>query len=97
LLGPVEIIAAEIERVIADFQAQYRSAAAKRDELARIHQRPVRLVLVVEDSRRNRSAVREHSALLSSMLPAGSRDVLKAIRGGKPLGRDGMLWVRSRH
>ena len=95
--GSVEIIAIEIERIIADLQAQYRSAAAKRDELALAHQRPVRLVLVIEDSRRNRAAVREHSALIRSMLPAGSRDVLRSIRRGKPLGRDGILWVRSRH
>jgi len=92
--GPVEIIAAEIERLLADLQAQYRAAAAKRDELALIHQRPVRLVLVVEDNRRNRAAVRDHAALIGSMLPAGSREVLRALRGGQPLGRDGILWVR---
>jgi transcriptional regulator with XRE-family HTH domain len=92
--GPVEIIAAEIERILADFQAQYRGAAAKRDELALKHQRPVRLVLVVEDNRRNRAAVSDHAALIGSMLPAGSREVLKALRVGQPLGRDGILWVR---
>jgi hypothetical protein len=96
LFGPMEIIAMEIERLIADFQAQYRAAAAKRDDLALLHQRPVRLVLVIEDSRRNRAALREHAALIRSTLPAGSREVLRALRAGEPLGRDGILWVRPR-
>jgi DNA-binding XRE family transcriptional regulator len=96
LFGPMEIIAMEIERLIADFQAQYRAAATKRDELALVHQRPVRLVLVIEDTRRNRAALREHAALIRSTLPAGSRDVLRALRAGEPLGRDGILWVRPR-
>lgn len=94
--GATEIIHAEIERLLADFQAQYRSAAAKRDELAALHQRPVRLVLVIEDTRRNRAAVREHAALIRSMLPATTRDVLRSLRTGEPLGRDGMLWIRPR-
>jgi hypothetical protein len=93
--GPVEIIAAEIERLIADFQAQYRAAVAKRDELALLHRRPVRLVLAIEDTRRNRASLRDHSALIGSVLPAGSRDVLRALRGGQPLQRDGILWVRA--
>ena len=92
--GPVEIIAAEIERLLADFQAQYRAAAAKRDELALLHRRPVRLILVVADNRRNRAVVSQHAELIRMALPAGSREILKAIRHGEPLGRDGMLWVR---
>lgn len=96
-LGPVEIIHAEIERLLADFQAQYRSASAKRDELATMHQRPVRLVLVIEDTDRNRVAVQEHAALIRSSLPAGSREVFRALRTGQPLGRDGILWIRPRN
>jgi len=96
LFGPVEIIAMEIERLIADFQAQYRAASAKRDELAVAHQRPVRLVMALEDTRRNRAAMREHEALIRSVLPADSREVLRAIRTGDPLGRDGLLWIRPR-
>ena len=94
--GPEEILATEIERLLADWQAQYRSADAKRDELAEAHQRPVRLILAVEDTRRNRAVVVEHSALTRSMLPAGSREILAALRTGAPLGRDGLLWVRRR-
>ena len=96
LFGPVEIIAMEIERLIADFQAQYRAASAKRDELAVAHQRPVRLVMALEDTRRNRAAMREHEALIRSVLPADSREVLRAIRTGDPLGRDGLLLIRPR-
>jgi len=94
--GSLEILAMEIERLIADLQAQYRAASAKRDDLAVGHQRPVRLVMVLEDTRRNRAAVREHEALVRAMLPAGSREVLRALRSGEPLGRDGLLWVRPR-
>lgn len=95
--GPEEIIHTEIERFLADYQAQYRSASAKRDELAAHHHRPVRLVLVVEDTLRNRAVVRQHAALIASALPAGSREVMRAIRTGRPLGRDGMLWIRPRN
>jgi transcriptional regulator with XRE-family HTH domain len=92
--GPDEIIHAEIERVLADLQAQYRSGSTKRDELAAAHRRPVRLILVVEDTRRNRTAVRPHLQLLRAMLPAGSREVMRSIRTGQPLGRDGLIWIR---
>jgi transcriptional regulator with XRE-family HTH domain len=96
LFGPIEIIHIEIERMLADLQQQYRNAAEKRDVLAAAHHRPVRLVLVVEDTRRNREVVRPHADLIGAMLPAGSREVLKAIRSGEPLGRDGILWIRRR-
>ena len=94
LFGAEEIIAAEVERLLADLQAQYRAADAKRTELAALHQRPVRLVLAVEDTRRNRTVAREHAAVIRSMLPAGSRDIMRAIRTGESLRRDGLLWVR---
>ena len=94
--GPVEILATEIERLLADWQAQFRSADAKRGELAEAHQRPVRLVLAIEDTRRNRAVVADHSTLIRSMLPAGSREILTALRAGTPLTRDGLLWVRRR-
>jgi len=92
----MEIIHAEIERFLADWQAQFRSASAKRDDLATRHDRPVRLVLVVEDTRRNRQAVRQHEAIIRDALPAGSREIMRAIRTGLPLGRDGLLWIRAR-
>lgn len=96
VFGATEIIAVEIYRMIVDLQAQYRSAAAKRDELAALHQRPVRLVLVLEDTRRNRAALREHAGVLATLLPADSREVLRALRSGGPLHRDGILWLRRR-
>lgn len=94
--GPDEIMALEIYRLIADLQAQYRSAANKREELAATHQRPVRLVLVLEDTRHNRTVLREHASVVAAMLPAGTREVLKSLRSGAPLGRDGLLWLRPR-
>ena len=93
--GSAEIVAIEIERLVVDFQAQFRAADAKRVELASSHARPVRLVLLVADTHRNRHAVRQHEALIRSALPAGTREVLAALRGGRPIGRDGLAWVRQ--
>lgn len=92
--GATEIIAIEIERLLSDFQAQYRRATEKRDALAERHQRPVRLVFAVLDTRRNRAAVHAHAPVIATALPAGTREVLGAIRTGRPLSRDGLVWVR---
>lgn len=96
VFGPTEIVAIEIYRLIADLQAQYRSAAGKRDELAASHHRPVRLVLALEDTQHNRTLMREHASAVVTMLPAGSREILRSLRSGEPLGRDGLLWLRAR-
>lgn len=92
--GPAEIIASEVERLASDFQGQYRRADRKRQLLAERHQRPVRLVLVIEDTRANRRALEPHLEFIRSVLPADSRGVLRGLRSGKPLGRDGLLWRR---
>lgn len=92
--GTDEIIAVEIERRMADYQAQYRSVARKRDWLAQHHGRRVRLVVAVEDTRRNRTAMSPHLQLTGIVLPAGSRRVMKAITAGVPLRSDGLLWTR---
>lgn len=92
--GPNEIVAVEIERLLADYQAQYRRADAKRQRLAALHRRPVRLVLAVEDRRSNRAALADHGSIRRLSLPAGSRAVMLALRTGKPLGDDGLLWIR---
>ena len=92
--GPQEIIAAEVERMIVDFQDQYRRADRKREALGAQHSRPVRLVMVLEDTKRNRTAVERHIEIVRTALPAGSREVFRALRTGEPLGRDGLAWVR---
>ena len=94
--GPIEIIATEIDRLMTDFQAQYRRNATKREWLAAQHHRPIRLLMVVEDTDRNRAALAQHADFIRTALPAGSREVLKALRTGEPLGRDGLLWIRRR-
>ena len=96
LFGAEEIVATEVERLIVDLQDQYRRADRKRQALAAMHQRPVRLVLVVEDTARNRAAFERHADFIRSMLPAGSREILAALSNGRPLGRDGLLWLRRR-
>lgn len=94
--GPTEIIHSEIERRLADWQSQIRRAIVKRDELAG----PSPATRAAGHGRggteRNRTMAREHAALIGSMLPAGSREVMRSLRTGKPLGRDGILWVRPR-
>lgn len=96
LFGPMEIIDAEVDRMVTDFQAQYRRNARKRDYLAERHQRPVRLVMVVEDTERNRTAIAPHAEFIATALPAESREILRSLRSGEALGRDGLLWIRRR-
>jgi transcriptional regulator with XRE-family HTH domain len=96
LFGPTEIIDSEIDRILGDFQDRFRRNSQKRDWIAAHHQRPVRLVMIVEDTPRNRAAVAPHADLIRTALPADSRDVLRALRSGKPLGKDGLLWIRRR-
>jgi transcriptional regulator with XRE-family HTH domain len=92
--GPSEILATEIDRLLLDFQDVHRRNVRKQQFLADHHQRPVRLVMVVQDSPRNRRAVEPHLELIRTVLPAGSREVLQSMRSGEPLGRDGLLWIR---
>lgn len=94
--GASEILAIEIERLLVDWQAQLRRADAKRAALAAQHQRPVRLVVAVEDMPRNRRALEPHLEVVRSTFPAGSREVLRALRSGSELGSDALLWVRRR-
>lgn len=94
LWGPEEIVAVEIERLIVSYESQRRRASIKRDWLAARHQRPVRLVMMLEDTRRNREAMSPWAALLEPTMPLGSRAVLTAIRAGTPLGNDGLCWIR---
>lgn len=92
--GVSEILAIEIDRWVPDFQDTHRRNARKREFLAGLHQRPVRLVMVVHDTTRNRRALEPHLDVIRSALPAGSREVLASLRSGQPLGRDGLLWIR---
>jgi len=92
--APTEIAHYEIERRLPDFQAPYRAATVKREALQAQHSRPVRLVLAIEDTRRNRDLVAPHATLIRTALPATSDEILRSLRRGTLLGRDGLLWVR---
>ena len=94
IFSTTEIVVYEIERSVPDFQAPKRAAMLKRDALQLRHERPVRLVLVVEDTARNRGLVDPHLPLIRADLPAGSREVMRSLRDGTDLGRDGFLWIR---
>jgi transcriptional regulator with XRE-family HTH domain len=93
---PDEVVAIEIERWLSDFQAQLRAGQLKRDALAERAGRPVRLVVAVRDTHRNRLAVREFASLLEAALPMPSHRIWRALRSGKPISGDGILWVRER-
>ncbi|MEO8247674.1 MAG: hypothetical protein ABI622_11225 [Chloroflexota bacterium] len=96
LFGADQIIHVEIERRLADFQAQFRAALAKRESMQTGHRRPVRLVLAVEDTAANRRRLSEHESVIRHALPADSRAVLRAVRSGTALATDGLLWLRRR-
>jgi transcriptional regulator with XRE-family HTH domain len=94
--GEAEVIAIEIERFLLDWQAQFRAWTAKREWLAARHSRPVRLVVVVTDTHRNRGALMPFIQILDRVMPARTRGVMQAIRNGEPLGSDGLAWFRER-
>ena len=95
--GRDEVILVEIERLLADWQAQARRAEAKRSAVAPNEARPVRLVIAVLDTAANRRRVGEHANVIRHSFPASSRAVMGALRTGHLLGRDGLLWLRDRH
>lgn len=94
LMGPTRGIHLELESGLPDFQAAQRRGQLKRDALEQRIGIPLAFVLAIKDSERNRRAVQPYSTLIASALPAASREVLEAIRSGRPLTRDGFLWVR---
>lgn len=89
-----EVLMIEIERGIADFQAQWRAAQLKRTSLASRESRPARLVLAVPDTHTMRDRLNENSELTRRVLPMGSRAIWRALRQGLTLGGDGLLLVR---
>jgi len=96
LLGPAEVVHVEVERALVDFQAQLRAAQRKRDELASGQGRPIRLVIAVPDTTASRARLAPFADLIGRTMTRSSRQIWAAIRGGKPLGADGILFVRMR-
>lgn len=90
----VELVATEVERDLRNFQEQLRRDLAKRDLLAGRESRPVRFILALPDTRRLRGLVHDHQALITRTLPASSRQIWACIREGRPVGADGLLWIR---
>jgi len=95
LNGPNEVLHIEIERALVDLQAQVRAAQLKREALAERSSEPVRLILAVPDTRRARTVVAQYEELLARALPAGSSTVWRAIKQGRAVNGDGVLFVRG--
>lgn len=93
---PAEMVLVEIETGLLDFQSQYRAAQLKRTSLGERVGRPIRLVLALFDTERNRRAVHMHHEVLLQALPVPSRRVWTALRAGLPIAGDGILWVSPR-
>ena len=96
LSGPNGVLHVEIERALVDLQAQLRAAQLKREALAALTGRPVLLVLVLADTRRNRLATEPVQDMLARTMPATAREIWPAIRAGSSLEADGILFVRVR-
>jgi hypothetical protein len=96
LIGAAEVIHVEVERGIADFQAQLRVGQLKRAALGELLDRPVRLVIAVPGTRRMREKVAALEPALRVALPAPSAAVWRSIRTGAPLGNDGLLFLPRR-
>ena len=95
LEGPDEVLHLEIERSLADLQAQVRSASLKRDQLATGYDRPVRLILAVPDRAAARLAIRQLGPLLMRTFRIGSRQIAWAIAHGGAVDGDGVLFVQE--
>jgi transcriptional regulator with XRE-family HTH domain len=91
---PNELLHIEVERALVDAQAQLRAAQIKRSALAEHDARPIRLVIAVPSTRVSRERLAPHSDLVRQTMPVTSRDIWRAIRRGKPVGGDGILFVR---
>jgi transcriptional regulator with XRE-family HTH domain len=91
LRGEREVLHIEVERFVVDFQAQLRAAQLKRAQLAGHLGRPVRLVMAVAGTRRNRTILRNLRTVLDAALPRTSVEVRRSILTGAPLGADGVL------
>lgn len=72
---------------------QLRGDLLKRDLLQQRESRPVRFVLALPRTRRLREIVRANESVLRAALPLSSRQVWSALRSGRPLGADGLLWL----
>jgi hypothetical protein len=95
LLGSSGAIHLELESALVDFHAQLRSGELKRDALQARHRMPIALVLAVRDTERNRARAQPHLFVIRQALPAGTREIMGAVRGGALLHRDGLLWIRA--
>lgn len=89
-----QTLVVEIERRLVDLQEQLRRAQLKRAALAERLGRPAALVFGLSDTRGNRALVAWHAPLVGSAFPVRSAAAWAAIRDGRPLEGDALLWIR---
>lgn len=83
--GSCAVVVEAITR-LADFQAQSRSALAKKRDLG-----ADRLVLLIADTRANRRALREAADIAIGSFPLNTAQVLRAMEAGEDPGADGIV------
>lgn len=93
-----EIVVIEIVNLIADFGGDLRGLERK---IAAVSQQrpglPVRGLLIVRATHRNRVVIRELSAMIHARFPASPAAWLRALASGAPMpDADGFLWSESR-
>jgi transcriptional regulator with XRE-family HTH domain len=90
-----EIVEIEIERTLVDLQGQLRAGQLKRRSIAEQSNVPVRLIMAVPDSARIRAKVAPFEDVIARALPVASREIASALRNGRAIGGDGLLFVRA--
>lgn len=88
LSGPAGRIGLEAITRLIDAQAQVRAATLKQEAAGL-----VRMVLVLAQTRHNRTAVLEAAPTLSPAFPIRPREVLRALRAGQLPAANGMILV----
>ena len=96
LTSPSATVHIEIERALIDVQAQFRAAQLKRQALAERLGRAVSLVIVVNDTTRNRRRLAAAADVLRRAMPASAHGISVALRSGVAPPGDGILFLRQR-
>jgi hypothetical protein len=86
-----------VERTWVGFEAETRirdvQAAERKVQLKKRDAGLRRIFLVVSDTKSNRAVLRAHREALRTSFPLDTREVLRALRAGRPLSADGIVVI----